>query len=78
MELSVGRFLRFLVALFFLAVIGWLLYSLHQIITILIIAFLFAYMLDPIASFLEAKGISRVLATTLIFVLIFLIIGLGS
>jgi putative permease len=78
MELSVGRFLRFLVALFFIVVIGWLLYSLHQIITILIIAFLFAYMLDPIASFLEAKGLSRVLATTLIFVLIFLIIGLGS
>ena len=78
MELTVGRFLRFLVALFFIFVIGWLLYSLHQIITILVIAFLLAYILEPIASFLEAKGLSRAFATTIIFILIFLILGLAS
>jgi len=78
MDLTVGRFLRFLVGIFFIVVIGWLLYSLRQIITILIIATLIAYILDPVASYLESKGISRILATTIIFVSIFLILIVGG
>jgi putative permease len=78
MELTVGRFLRFLVILFFIAVIGWLLYNLREIITILIIASLISYILDPIASYLEARGLSRIFATTIIFLTIFLILLVGG
>lgn len=71
MELTVGKFLRFVVALFFIFVAGWLIYTLSSIITIIIISMLSAYILDPLASYLEAKGSSRTLATFLIFVSIF-------
>ena len=78
MDVTITRFLRYLVILFFIVVTGWLLYSLSFIITILIIATLIAYILDPIASYFEARGLSRTTATVIIFLLIFLIIGLGS
>jgi putative permease len=74
MELTIGKFLRFIVVLIFLFAIGWLFYTLSNIVTILIISMLFAYILDPVASQLEAKGFSRSLATVLIFVLFFLLL----
>ena len=67
MELTVGKFLRFIVALFFILVIGWFLYTISKIITIIIISTLIAYILDPIASYLEAKNLSRTNATIIIF-----------
>jgi putative permease len=78
MDLTLGRFLRFVIAIFILAVIGWFLYTLSNIITILIISALLAYILDPIASYIEARGVSRMQATTMIFAVLFLIIGLSS
>jgi putative permease len=78
MDLTIGRFLRFLIALFILAVIGWLLYTLSNIITILIISALLAYILDPIASYLEAKGLVRSQATAIIFISLIVIIGLSA
>ncbi len=71
MEFTVGRFLRFIVALFFIFIIGWLFYKLSNIITIIIISTLLAYILDPIASTLEAKGLGRTITTIIIFVLFF-------
>jgi predicted PurR-regulated permease PerM len=56
--------------------IAWLLYSLSTIITIIVISALMAYILDPIASYLEAKGLSRSNATIIIFLLLFATIGL--
>lgn len=76
MDLAIGRFLRFLVAIIFIALIGWLLYSLSTILTIIIISALLAYILDPIASYLEAKGLSRGNATTIIFLVFFITIGI--
>jgi putative permease len=78
MDLTIGRFLRFVIAIFILAVIGWFLYTLSNIITIMIISALLAYILDPIASYLEARGLSRVQATVIIFSILFLIIGLST
>jgi len=78
MEFTVARFLRYLLIIFFVAVAGWLLYSLSNILTLLIIAFLFAYILDPVASYFEAKGLSRSSATAIIFLLIIMITGLGG
>ena len=74
MELTIGRFLRFIVVLIFLFAIGWFFYTLSNIVTILIISMLFAYILDPIASQLESKGFSRSLATVFIFALFFLLL----
>jgi putative permease len=78
MDLTIGRFLRLLIAIIVLGVVGWLLYSLSTIITIILLSALIAYILDPIASYLEAKGMSRTSATVIIFVLFFLIIGITS
>lgn len=78
MDLTIGRFLRFLIAIIVLVVIGWLIYSLSTIITILLLSALIAYILDPVASYLEAKGMSRVYATIIIFLLFFIIIGITS
>ena len=78
MDLTVGRFLKFLIVIIFLAIIGWLLYSPSNIITILLLSALIAYILDPIASYLEAKGITRVYATAIIFLLFFIIVGMAS
>lgn len=76
MELTVGRFLRLLVAIIVLAAIGWLLYSLGTIISIMIISALIAYILDPVASYLEAKGMSRTNSTVIIFLSFFVLLGL--
>jgi putative permease len=78
MELSIGRFLRFIIVLFFITIIGWLLYTLSDIITSLIIAALLAYILDPMASYLETKGLSRVQATSVIFIVLFLLLALAT
>ena len=78
MDLTIGRFLRFLIAIIVMVVIGWLIYSLSTIITILLLSALIAYILDPVASYLEAKGMSRVYATIIIFLLFFITIGITS
>ena len=74
MEPTVGKFLRFIVILFFLSILGWLIYTLSTIITVIIVSALIAYILDPIASYLEAKNIKRIHATAIIFIIFFLII----
>ncbi len=78
MEFTVARFLRYVIILFFIAVAGWLLYSLRDILTLLIIAALLAYILDPVVSYLEARGLSRSYATFIIFLTIIAIIGIGG
>jgi predicted PurR-regulated permease PerM len=78
MDITIGRFLRLLIAIIVLMVIGWLLYSLSTILTILLLSALIAYILDPIASYLEAKGVSRIYATIVIFLMFFIIIGVVS
>lgn len=70
MDFNIGRFLKFFVILIILAAIGWLIYILRDILTLLIISALLAYILDPVATHLEYRGLSRALATTIIFVLI--------
>jgi predicted PurR-regulated permease PerM len=78
MDLTIGRFLRLLIAIIVLVVVGWLLYSLSTIITILLLSALISYILDPVASYLEAKGMSRIYATVVIFMMFFIIVGVIS
>lgn len=76
MEFTVGKFLRLLAALLVLVAVGWLLYTLSSILHIVIIASLIAYILDPIASYFEARGLSRLQATMLIFAVFTIVVGL--
>jgi putative permease len=77
MDVTVGRFLRFIILIFFLVIIGWLMYKLADLLTVVILSFLIAYILDPVASFMEARGLSRSTATAIIFLVFFLIIALN-
>jgi predicted PurR-regulated permease PerM len=52
-------------------------YKLADLLTVVIVSFLIAYILDPVASFMEAKGLSRSNATTIIFLVFFMIIALN-
>jgi predicted PurR-regulated permease PerM len=76
MDITIGKFLRLIVAIIIIVLIGWLLYNLSTILTILIISALMAYILDPIASYLEAKGLSRSNATVVIFLVFFSTVAL--
>ncbi len=67
MDVTVNRFLKILLAILFLAALVWVLIKLSNIITIFIIGALLAYILDPITSFLEYKGLTRMQATSLVF-----------
>jgi predicted PurR-regulated permease PerM len=71
MDVTVGRFLRFIILIFFLVIIGWLMYKLADLLTVVILSFLIAYILDPVASFMEARGLSRSTATAIIFLVFF-------
>ncbi len=67
MDITVNRFLKIVLFLFVLVTVGWLVVQLSSIIMVFIIGALLAYILDPIASFLEYKGLSRTAATAVIF-----------
>jgi len=70
MDMTVGRILKLIVIIAVLVVLGWLLVALSSTITILIISLLVAYILDPLVSFFEQKGLTRTQATTIVFLLI--------
>jgi predicted PurR-regulated permease PerM len=76
MDFTVGKFLRLVVVLFFIFVSGWLIYTLSNIVNIIIISALIAYILDPIASSLEAKGLGRTTAAVLVFITLLCVIVL--
>jgi len=77
MDYSVSRFFKIILLLILLAGILWLTVELSSLITILIISLLIAYILDPLASFLEYKGLSRTQATLIIFVVITLLFAVA-
>ncbi len=70
MESAQGRFFKLIVNLIVFGALAWLLYQISSTITVLIVSMLVAYILDPVASFLEYKGLSRTQATIIIFILI--------
>ncbi len=67
MDVTVNRFLKILLAILILAALVWVVVKLSNILTIFIIGALLAYILDPITSFLEYKGLSRMQATSVVF-----------
>lgn len=70
MEGAQGRIFKLIVYLIVFGALAWLLYQISSTLTVLIVSMLAAYILDPVASFLEYKGMSRTQATIIIFILI--------
>ena len=75
MEKSIPLWIR-IAALAVLAVgFFWVLASIGEVVALVVIAALLAYVFDPLASLLEARGLGRTLATTIVFAGISLILG---
>ncbi|NOX88497.1 MAG: AI-2E family transporter [Calditrichaeota bacterium] len=74
MDVTVNRFLKIVLSIMFLLAIGWVVVELSSILIIFIIGALLAYILDPITSFLEYKGLSRTSATAVIFLCLALLL----
>lgn len=53
------------------------LFAISNIVKLVIIAALLAYVLDPLASFLESRGMSRTAATISIFLLLIAVVGIS-
>jgi putative permease len=71
----VGKIILFLIAS--VLIIGFLA-AISNIVKLVIISALLAYILEPIASFLESRGMSRLSATATIFLFIFTVVGVLS
>ncbi|MBD3225838.1 MAG: AI-2E family transporter [Caldithrix sp.] len=76
MDPIIRKFIKFVIAGLVLLAIGWLLVTIHSTLTILIIATLIAYILNPVVLYLEVKGFSRLQATIIIFTAITLLIAI--
>jgi predicted PurR-regulated permease PerM len=75
MEYTVSRIFRAITFILIIAAIGWILYTLSSIITIIIISVLIAYILDPVASYFESRNFSRTQSTVIIFVIFAVIVA---
>jgi len=74
MDYTVKTILKLLLSLLIIAALGWLFYQISMLITILVISALFAYVLDPLATHLEYRGLNRFQATALIFLVLSVVI----
>ena len=60
------------------AVGGWFLYEIRGILTPFVFAFVLAYVLYPIIDWMERRGFGRVWSTLLVFLIVFVGLGLGA
>jgi len=65
-----GRYIKLFFLLAALTAAGFFLYAIGELVRLLIIAALLAYILDPVAAELESRGLSRLTATGIVFLLI--------
>lgn len=70
MDNSAGRWLRILFALGLLVALYFLMSAIADLVKIVIISSLLAYIMDPLAVMLEARGLGRGTATLIIFVFV--------
>lgn len=76
MDSSIGRIFKYITIFTVIIISVWLIVLLKFILVLIMVSAVIAYILDPIASFLEAKGVSRLQSTLLIFVTLGLTIGI--
>ena len=77
MDYTVSRFFKIILLLMLLVASIWLAITLSSILTVLIISMLIAYILDPLASFMEYKGLSRLQATLVVFLMIAIMLSIA-
>lgn len=70
------QWIRYAFTLVIAAVVLYILSSIPGIVQVTVIAALLAYILAPFASYLESRGMSRTLATTVVFVCTSLFLGI--
>jgi predicted PurR-regulated permease PerM len=70
MDYTLSRIFKIVIVLLVVAVMVWFMLKIRSTMTLLIISVLFAYILDPIASYFEYRGLSRIQATIIIFLFI--------
>ena len=75
MEYTISRVFKAITSILIIAAIGWVLYTLSPIISIIIISVLIAYILDPVASYFESHNLSRTQSTIIIFVIFAVILA---
>ncbi len=75
MEKSVPLWIRIALLAVFAVGFFWVMASMGEVVALVLIAALLAYVFDPLASLLEARGLGRTLATTLVFAGILLLLG---
>ncbi len=77
MDYTISRIFKVIVVLAVLAAVIWLAGALSSLLSIIIVSMLIAYILDPLASYIESKGLSRLQATLVIFLMIALSISIA-
>ena len=75
MEKSVPLWIRIALLAVFAVGFFWVMASMGEVVALVLIAALLAYVFDPLASLLEARGLGRTLATTIVFAGILLLLG---
>jgi predicted PurR-regulated permease PerM len=75
MESSIGKTFKYLAIFALIVSLIWAFILLKFIIALLLVAAVIAYILDPIASFMVARGITRLQSTILIFLIIGMVFG---
>jgi predicted PurR-regulated permease PerM len=62
--------------LFFMVVLGWILFHARDVVAVLILAIVVSTAFDPIVSYLERKRIPRILGTSLLYLIAFIFLAL--
>lgn len=75
MDRQLVRWMKIFFWLLFIAGLVAFLVSIGELVRLFIVAALFAYILDPVASYLESRGWSRLMATVVVFVGIIASVG---
>ncbi|MBI5639457.1 MAG: AI-2E family transporter [Nitrospirae bacterium] len=75
MDTTPGRWMKLIFSLLLLGLLVLFLSAVRDLVKLLIISALLAYIMDPLAVFLESRGLGRTAATAVIFLGIILIIG---
>jgi len=70
MDYTISRIFKVIVIIAVLAGVIWLAAALSSLLSILIVSMLIAYILNPLASYIESLGLTRLQATLIIFLMI--------
>ena len=79
MDQTLGRIFKLILTVIIVGFVIWFLFKIRSTVTLLIISLLLAYILDPVASYFEYRGLSRTQSTVIIFLFIaicFMILGI--